>query len=102
MCPSKLCTTREFVLKDVLQESGRFSMNASRKNAYVIYPNGQVRKTRSFLFIRSYPAIKPGTEIYVPAKKQKGQIIYRGSALGVVSGLTSLVSILALLINLQK
>ncbi len=87
--------------KDALQESGRFSMNASRKNSYVIYPNGQVRKTRSFLFIRSYPAIKPGTEIYVPAKKAKGKLS-TGEVIGVVSSLTSLVSILVLLINSQK
>lgn len=87
--------------KDALRESGRFSMNASRKNSYVIYPNGQVRKTRSFLFIRSYPAIKPGTEIYVPAKKAKGKLS-TGEVIGVVSSLTSLVSILVLLINSQK
>ena len=87
--------------KDALRESGRFSMNASRKNSYVIYPNGQVRKTRNFLFVRFYPAIKPGTEIYVPAQKPKGKLS-TGEVIGVVSSLTSLVSILVLLINSQK
>lgn len=87
--------------KDALRESGRFSMNASRKNSYVIYPNGQVRKTRNFLFVRFYPSIKPGTEIYVPAQKPKGKLS-TGEVIGVVSSLTSLVSILVLLINSQK
>ncbi len=67
----------------------------------MIYPNGQVRKTRNFLFLRFYPAIKPGSEIYVPAQKPKGKLS-TGEVIGVVSSLTSLVSILVLLINSQK
>lgn len=87
--------------KDALRESGRFSMNASRKNSYVIYPNGQVRKTRSFLFIRSYPDIKPGTEIYVPARKPKAKLS-TGEVIGIVSSLTSLLGIMIVLINTNR
>ncbi|MEI6264154.1 MAG: SLBB domain-containing protein [Sphingobacteriia bacterium] len=87
--------------KDALRESGRYSINASRKNSYVIYPNGQVRKTKSFLFIRSYPEIRPGTEIYVSAKKPKAKLS-TGEVIGIVTSLTSLVSILILLANTTK
>lgn len=87
--------------RDALKESGRYSINASKKNSYVIYPNGQVRKTKNFLFFRSYPHIKPGTEIYVSAKRPK-QKLSTGEVIGIVSSLTSLVSILILLINSQK
>ncbi|MBL7759238.1 MAG: SLBB domain-containing protein [Sediminibacterium sp.] len=87
--------------KDALRESGRYSMNASRKNAYVIYPNGQVRKTRNLLFIRFHPSIRPGTEIYVPAKKPKAKLS-TGEVVGIFSSLTSLVSILIVLINTNK
>ena len=79
--------------KDAIIESGRYSMNASRKNAYVIYPNGQVRKTKSFLFIRSNPKIKPGTEIYIPAKRPKVKIS-TGEYIGLFSSLTALISVL--------
>jgi hypothetical protein len=79
--------------KDAIIESGRYSMNASRKNAYVIYPNGQVRKTKSFLFIRTNPKIKPGTEIYVPAKRPKAKMS-TGEYIGLFSSLTALVSVL--------
>jgi uncharacterized membrane protein len=87
--------------RDALRESGRYSMNASRKNSYVIYPNGQVRKTKSFLFIRSYPTIKPGTEIYVSAKRPKAKLS-TGEVIGIVSSLTSLVTILIVLANTTK
>lgn len=87
--------------KDAMRASGYFAMNASPKNSYVIHPNGEVRKTRNFLFFKSYPSIRPGTEIYVPNKKPK-QKLSTGEVIGIVSSLTSLVSILILLINSQK
>lgn len=87
--------------KDVLRESGRYSLNASPRNSYVIYPNGQVRKTRSFLFFRIYPKIKAGTEIYIPLARDKRRLS-TGELLGVVSGLTSLLGIVVVLINTSK
>lgn len=87
--------------RDALRESGRYSLNASRKNAYVIYPNGQVRKTRNFLFLRFYPSIKPGTEIYVPEKRAKVKLS-TGEVIGIVTGLTSLISVLVVLTNATK
>lgn len=87
--------------RDALRESGRYSINASKKNSYVIYPNGQVRKTKSFLFIRSYPEIRPGTEIYVSAKRPKAKLS-TGEVIGIVSSLTSLVTILIVLANTTK
>ena len=41
-----------------------------KKKAYVIYPNGKAAVTSSFLFIRSYPKLKPGSQIIVPEKPQ--------------------------------
>jgi protein involved in polysaccharide export with SLBB domain len=87
--------------RDALRESGRYSINASKKNSYVIYPNGQVRKTKSFLFFRSYPSIKPGTEIYVSAKRPKAKLS-TGEVIGIVTSLTSLISILIVLANTSK
>ena len=39
-----------------------------KKKAYLIYPNGKAAVTSSFLFIRSYPKVKPGSQIIVPEK----------------------------------
>jgi hypothetical protein len=94
--PKQIVYYEGISFKDAIIESGRYSMNASKKNAYVIYPNGQVRKTRSFLFIRSNPEIRPGTEIYVPAKRPKVKMT-TGEYIGIFSSLTALVSVLIFL-----
>ena len=99
--PKQIVYYNGITFKDALRESGRYSINASRKNSYVIYPNGQVRKTKSFLFFRSYPEIRPGTEIYVTAKKPKAKLS-TGEVIGIATSLTSLVSILILLANSTK
>jgi protein involved in polysaccharide export with SLBB domain len=99
--PKQIVYHEGISFRDALIESGRYSMNASPKNSYVIYPNGQVRKTRNFLFIRSYPSIRPGTEIYIPAKRPKTKLS-TGEVIGIFSSLTALVSILIILINSNK
>jgi protein involved in polysaccharide export with SLBB domain len=40
------------------------------KKAYVIYPNGSAAVASSFLFIRSYPKVTPGSQIVVPEKPE--------------------------------
>jgi protein involved in polysaccharide export with SLBB domain len=91
--PKQIVYYDGITFQDAIIESGRYSMNASRKNAYVIYPNGQVRKTKSFLFIRSNPEIRPGTEIYIPAKRPKAKMS-TGEYIGLVTSLTGLMSVL--------
>ena len=99
--PKQIVYVDGITFRDALKESGRYSINASKKNSYVIYPNGQVRKTKSFLFFRSYPEIRPGTEIYVSAKKPKAKLS-TGEVIGIVSSLTSLVTILIVLANTTR
>lgn len=99
--PKQIVYEEGISFRDALRESGRYSVNASRKNSYVIYPNGQVRKTRNFLFLRFHPAIRPGTEIYVPEKRTKVKLS-TGEVIGIFSGLTSLVSVLIVLANSNK
>ena len=40
------------------------------KKAYIIYPNGSAAVASSFFFIRSYPKVKPGSQIVVPEKPE--------------------------------
>lgn len=99
--PKQIVYHEGISFRDALIESGRYSMNASPKNSYIIYPNGQVRKTRNFLFIRSYPSIRPGAEIYIPAKRPKNKLS-TGEVIGIFSSLTALVSILIILVNSNR
>jgi protein involved in polysaccharide export with SLBB domain len=69
--PKKIVYRDGLSLKQVIRESGGVLPGGQRKKSYVVYPNGEVRSTKSFLFVRSYPTVKPGSEIYVPVKELK-------------------------------
>ena len=79
--------------KKSIINSGGFSENADKKRAYVIYPNGLKKQTRSFLFFKNYPKIIPGSSIIVPPKPEKN----RTNVAEIVGYSTSLVSIIALI-----
>ena len=57
--------------KKSIVNSGGFANNADKKRSYVVYPNGLKKQTRSFLFIKKYPKIIPGSELVVPIKQEK-------------------------------
>ena len=75
---------------------GGFANNADKKRSYVVYPNGLKKQTRSFLFIKKYPKIIPGSELVVPIKQEKE---YRSAAelIGITSSITSLIAIIRLI-----
>ncbi|MFC0183600.1 SLBB domain-containing protein [Pseudarcicella hirudinis] len=65
--PTSTRYLKEKTFKDYIAEAGGFTSMSARKRAYVIYANGSVDRTRSFLGIFSnYPKIEPGSEIVVP------------------------------------
>lgn len=80
--------------------AGGFDRRANRKQTYVVYANGAVKRTKGFLGIRSYPAIEPGAEVIVPSKGPKTPFRV-GELVGVTTGLATLALVLSQ-INLQK
>ncbi|MBW0163351.1 MAG: SLBB domain-containing protein [Sediminibacterium sp. Gen4] len=87
--------------KEAVRASGGFAVNAARRHSYVVYANGEIRTTRNFLFFRSYPSLKTGSEIYVPSRSDKKKLT-TGEAVAVVSGLTSFLGLLVVLINTAR
>ena len=69
--PKKVVYNKELSFKRIIDESGGFLIQASHKKSYVMYPNGEIKTTKHFLFFRSYPPIKPGAEVYVPLKDKR-------------------------------
>lgn len=55
-------------LKYYINNSGGFTDKAKRNKAFVIYANGDVKTTKSFLMFKTSPKIIPGAEIIVPEK----------------------------------
>ena len=78
--------------------SGGFADNAKKKKTYVIYANGSVDKTGSFMFIKNYPDVAPGAEIVVPQKQRKEKMS-TGEIIGITSALTSMALIIVTIFN---
>ena len=77
-----------------INRAGGFSENASKRNVYVVYQNGNVASTKSFFIFNNYPKLKPGAKIVVPEKN----IVRTKASVGEIVGYTtSLVSIIALI-----
>jgi protein involved in polysaccharide export with SLBB domain len=64
-----------------------------RKKAYIIYPNGKAAVAHSFLFVRSYPKVTPGSQIVVPERPEVKKL-----STGEVVSIGSVIASLALLI----
>tara|TARA_B110000503_G_scaffold19299_1_gene28687 strand:+ start:10 stop:2430 length:2421 start_codon:yes stop_codon:yes gene_type:complete len=94
LAPSLIRFEKSNSLKDYVKRSGGFSENAKRKKAYVIYENGDIKSVKHFLFFKSYPKIKPGVLIVVPAKKQRDK-----RSMQEIIAITTGISTLGLLFN---
>jgi protein involved in polysaccharide export with SLBB domain len=94
LAPSLVEFDKSFSFKEYIHKSGGFSENANRSKAHVIYANGEVSSTKSFLFFKSYPKIKPGALIVVPNKSDRRKISTQ-EVIAISSGLATL----GLLIN---
>lgn len=83
-------------MKDYIRSAGGVTENGKRKDAYVVYANGEVDRARRFLFFRNYPDIRPGATIYVPEEEPEPGM----SAQERVALLSAIVSIAATLNNI--
>ncbi|MDN3686536.1 SLBB domain-containing protein [Cyclobacterium jeungdonense] len=57
--------------KNYISRAGGFSEEARKGRSYVIYANGDVKRTNKFLFFNFFPKIEPGAEIIVPKKPER-------------------------------
>ncbi len=80
-------------LKSYVSGSGGFTQRALRRRAYVVYPNGTAKATKSFLFYKFYPKVLAGSEIVVPPKEEKTKLTL-SEALAITSSLTTLTLII--------
>ena len=68
--------------------------NADLKRSYIEYQNGLKKSVKSFLGIKNYPKVEPGSKIFVPKKIESSN---KTSAAEIVGYTTSLVSLVALI-----
>ena len=75
---------------EAINQSGGFASNALKRKSFVIYANGESKKSRHFLFFKTYPKLEAGAEVYVPAKARVNttqDIASIGAAAASVTGL---------------
>jgi len=77
-------------LKYYINSSGGFDNKAKRSGTYVVYANGDVARTKKFLFFNLYPKIEPGSEVIVPKKSLKNPIA-TSQILNFTTGLATLI-----------
>ncbi len=85
-------------LKQYINGAGGFTANALKRNVYVKYANGSAEAVKKFLFFRSYPKIKPGSEILVPKRAAKEPL----STQGWIAVSTAVASLAAIVITLFR
>ena len=83
--------------KKAISASGGLLENSDLKRAFVEYQNGQKKSVKSFLGIKTYPKLLPGSKIFVPEKIEERNKTSVGEIVGYT---TSLVSIIALIKSL--
>lgn len=59
---------------DYLSAAGGVTEEGRRNRAYVVYANGEVDRTKRFLFIRNNPDIEPGATIVIPEKPEQREL----------------------------
>lgn len=80
-------------VKYYINNSGGITDKGWLKKVYVVNANGSASTTDSFLGIRNYPEVQPGSKIIVPVKPEK-QKTSTGEIVGIASVLASLAGIL--------
>lgn len=87
--PKKVVYRDGLSVKNVISECSGVVPGGEKKKAYVVYPNGEVRRTSSF-FWGNYPNVKPGSEVYVPVRKENRKKS-AAEILGITTGLATMV-----------
>ncbi len=88
-------------LRHYIDQTGGFDTRAKRSRTYVVYANGEVSRTKQFLFFRTYPKAAPGCEVIVPVKPLKIPL-KPGEIIGLTSGLATLAVLVTQFVQLNQ
>lgn len=80
--------------REYVRSAGGSTEQGNMKRAYIVYANGEVDRSRKFIFFRSYPDVKPGATIFVP-KKAEGPKLSPQERIGIYSALVSMAAIVS-------
>lgn len=98
MYPNAVTYKNKMKLRDYVDNAGGYSMNAKKRRAYVIYPNGTLAVRRG----GRNPKIEPGCEIIVPMKLERKNRLGLPEILSLTSSTTSIAAMVTSILNSTK
>lgn len=90
---AKFDDSRSF--RSYIGAAGGFTDRANTNRAYIVYANGEVDRTKKFLFFRSYPKVRPGAVLIIPPKEDQTKMTPQER----VAILSTIVSMAAIVTN---
>jgi protein involved in polysaccharide export with SLBB domain len=96
--PNTVRFDRRLSFNDYVDASGGYGSNALIKRGYVIQANGSVKTVKSFLGIKRYPKVTPGSKIVIPEEAEKRSM----TTAETISITTSIVSVAAIIVSLFR
>jgi protein involved in polysaccharide export with SLBB domain len=99
--PKKVRFDKNIGFREYIRGAGGFTNSALKRRSYIVYANGEVKSTSKVLFFNRYPKVRPGAEIYVPAKKEARGLTGQ-EAVGITTGFASLALIIITILDRIK
>jgi protein involved in polysaccharide export with SLBB domain len=84
--------------KHYISSAGGFATEAIKRKSYIVYANGEVDRTRTFLFLRNYPKVEPGATIVVPNRAEAAKLSTQ-ERISIFSSIISMAAIVATTLN---
>jgi protein involved in polysaccharide export with SLBB domain len=86
-----------------IDRAGGYAPYSKKKNTLVIYPNGEARKVRRFLFFKNTPSIEPGAEVVVPREQvRERHRLTTGEVIAITGSVASLAAVVLAVLNYVK
>ncbi len=85
-------------LRNYISRAGGFTEEARRGKTYVVYANGDAKRTHNLLGLKIYPELEPGAEIVVPKKPERNRM-NAGSWIGIASSLATVAILVQTIVN---
>ena len=96
--PTRVSYDKSSNFKDYISLAGGFTDDARIKKSYVVYANGRAKRTKKFLFFKTFPNVEPGADIFIPERPPR-RPLSAGEVLGITSGLASLSFVIIQIVN---
>lgn len=81
-----------------IDAAGGVTDEARRRRAYIVYANGEVDRTKRFLFFRNNPEVRPGSTIYIPPRPEQRELTTQ-ERVSIASSIASTAILIATLVD---